>query len=39
LKSPPTIALSSKEDYLLLFSALGIWRVATSTVLADFQPV
>jgi hypothetical protein len=38
-RSPPAIALSSQEDSLYLFSALGIWQAATSTVLADFRPV
>lgn len=38
-RSPPVIALSSKEDSLYLFSPLGIWRVAVNTVLADFKLV
>lgn len=38
-KSPPVIALSTREDSLLLFTSLGIWQVNTNTILTDIKPI
>lgn len=38
-KSPPKLALSSREDYLFLFTSLGVWQINTRTVLADLKKI